>query len=76
MLGFDMSNVNTWNEAVQTSFAKAFDQIASLGPKVLAMVVILVIGYFVAKLLDRLATALCQSVGLQTGTGAPAWPRR
>jgi small-conductance mechanosensitive channel len=67
MLGFDMSNVNTWNEAVQTSFSKTFAQIAEFGPKVLAMVVILVIGYFVAKLLDRLATALCQSVGLQTG---------
>ena len=67
MFGFDMSNVNTWNDAVQTSFAKAFAQIAEFGPKVLAMVVILVIGYFVAKLLDRLATALCQSVGLQTG---------
>lgn len=67
MFGFDMSNVNTWNEAVQNSFAKAFDQIALLGPKVLAMVVILVVGYFVAKVLDRAVTALCQSVGLQTG---------
>jgi small-conductance mechanosensitive channel len=67
MFGFDMSNVSTWNEAVQASFMKAFDQVASLGPKVLAMVVIVVIGYFVAKILDRAVTALCQSVGLQTG---------
>jgi len=67
MFGFDLSNVNTWNEAVQNSFIKAFDQIALLGPKVLAMVVILVIGYFVAKVLDRAVAALCHSVGLQTG---------
>jgi len=67
MFAFDLSNVNTWNEAVQNSFIKAFDQIALLGPKVLAMVVILVIGYFVAKVLDRAVAALCHSVGLQTG---------
>jgi small-conductance mechanosensitive channel len=67
MFGLDMSNVSTWNEAVKASFMKAFDQIASFGPKVLAMVVIVVVGYFVAKLLERAVTALCQSVGLQTG---------
>lgn len=67
MFGLDMSNVSTWNEAVQSSFSKTYAQIELFGPKVLAMVVILVIGYFVAKVLERVATALCQSVGLQTG---------
>ena len=42
MFGFDMANVNTWNESVQHSFQKAFDQIALFGPKVVAMVVVAV----------------------------------
>lgn len=67
MFGIDMtSNFTSWNDAVKASFMKAFDQIASLGPNVIAMVVVLVVGYFVAKVLDRAMSALCQSLGLQT----------
>lgn len=67
MFGLDMtSNFTSWNDAVKASFMKAFDQIASLGPNVIAMIVVLVVGYFVAKVLDRAMSALCQSLGLQT----------
>lgn len=66
MFGVDMtSNFSTWNEAVQASFMKAFDQITAMGPNVLAMVVLLVVGYFLAKVFDRAVSALCQSIGLQ-----------
>lgn len=66
MFGVDMtSNFTTWNEAVQASFMKAFGQITSMAPSVIAMVVLLVVGYFLAKVLDRAVSALCQSVGLQ-----------
>ncbi|MBL9083886.1 MAG: mechanosensitive ion channel [Planctomycetales bacterium] len=67
LAAFDVStNIQSWNEAVRQSFYKAFGQIAALGPNVLAMVVVLVVGYFVAKVLDRAVAALCHSCGLQT----------
>jgi hypothetical protein len=59
-------NIQSWNTAVQTSFYDAYAQIANVGPKLLAMVVVLVVGYFVAKVLDRAVAALCHSIGLQT----------
>jgi small-conductance mechanosensitive channel len=65
MFGFDLSNVSTWNEAVKASFMNAFQHVIELGPSVVAMVVVLVVGYLVAKVLDRAVSALCQSVGLQ-----------
>ena len=66
MFAIDMTgNFQTWQEAVQSSFAKAFGQIVSLGPNVLAMIVVLVVGYFVAGVLDRAVAALCHSLGLQ-----------
>jgi hypothetical protein len=67
LLSADMSsNITSWSDAVKASFLKAFDQIANLGPSVVAMIVVLVAGYFVAKVLDRAIAALCQSLGLQT----------
>ncbi|MBL9095012.1 MAG: mechanosensitive ion channel [Planctomycetaceae bacterium] len=63
---FDVTtNIRSWNEAVQQSFYKAFDQIAVRTPNVLAMIVVLVIGYFVARVLDRAVAALAHSLGLQ-----------
>jgi small-conductance mechanosensitive channel len=66
MFGFDMSNITSWNDAVKASFMQAFSQITAQAPNVIAMVVVLVIGYFVAKVLDRAVSALCQSLGLQS----------
>ncbi|MCE9607168.1 MAG: mechanosensitive ion channel [Planctomycetia bacterium] len=65
MFAFDFSNINTWNEAVSASFMKTYLQFAQLAPNVVAMVVLLVVGYFVARVLDRAVSALCHSLGLQ-----------
>ncbi len=66
MFAFDMSNITTWNDALKASFMQAFSQITALGPNVIAMIVVLVAGYFVAKVLDRAIAALCHSLGLQS----------
>lgn len=53
-------------DSVLDTFADAFNPIIAMAPKALAAVVILVIGYAVAKLLGRLAATLCETIGLQT----------
>lgn len=63
---FNVQNFETWQEAVQASFNRAFGDIVSWLPNVLAMLVVLVVGYVVARVLDKFATALSQSLGLQT----------
>jgi len=65
MFAIDFSKISTWNEAVGESFKAAYLQFATLAPNVLGMVVLLVVGYFVAKVLDRAVSALCHSLGLQ-----------
>ncbi len=51
--------------ALQSSFQNAWVQIVSYTPRVLAAVVVLVLGYFVAKLVARAITLLCERAGLQ-----------
>lgn len=63
---FNVQNFETWQEAVRMSFNRAFGDIVGLLPNVVAMLVVLVVGYIVARVLDRFATALSQSLGLQT----------
>ncbi len=53
-------------QTVIDTFHQAFSDIGALLPNLLAMVAILVIGFFVAKLVARVVTVLCQSIGLQT----------
>lgn len=65
MFAIDLTNISTWKEAVGESFKTAYLQFAALAPNVVAMVVLLVGGYFVAKVLDRAVSALCHSLGLQ-----------
>lgn len=57
--------VNTSKEALMTSFQNAWTQIVAFTPKLLAAVVVLVIGYFVAKFVARAITLLCERAGLQ-----------
>jgi small-conductance mechanosensitive channel len=66
MFAVDLSNIKTWNDAVRESFNAAYLQFATLAPNVVAMVVLLIVGYFVARVLDRAVSALCHSLGLQT----------
>lgn len=63
---FNVQNFETWQEAVKVSFNRAFGDIVGLLPNVVAMLVVLVVGYIVARVLDKFATALSQSLGLQT----------
>src|SRR5690606_30177874 len=57
--------VDTWRDAIVDSFQQAFGQIIALAPNVLGMVCVLIIGYFVARILDRATSALSESLGLQ-----------
>ena len=66
MGNFNVQSFDTWQEAVQQSFHRAFGDIVGLLPNVVAMLVVLVVGYIVARVLDKFATALSQSLGLQT----------
>lgn len=66
MGNFNAQSFDTWQEAVQQSFNRAFGDIVGLLPNVVAMLVVLVVGYIVARVLDKFATALSQSLGLQT----------
>jgi len=65
MFAVDFSNITTWKDAVGESFKSAYLQFATLAPNIVAMVVLLVVGYFVARVLDRAVSALCHSLGLQ-----------
>lgn len=66
MGSFNVQNFDTWQEAVQQSFNRAFGDIVSWLPSILAMLVVLVAGYVIARVLDKFATTLSQSLGLQT----------
>jgi len=66
MTTFNFQEFSTWQEAIVASFNHAFGQIIGLLPNVVAMLVVLVVGYIVAHVLDRFATALSQSLGLET----------
>lgn len=63
---FNFQEFSTWQEALAASFNHAFGQIISLLPNVAAMLAVIVVGYIVARVLDRFATALSQSLGLET----------
>ncbi|HEX5445808.1 MAG TPA: mechanosensitive ion channel domain-containing protein [Pirellulales bacterium] len=63
---FNVQHLETWQEAVRMSFHRAFGDIVGLLPNVVGMLAVLVVGYIVARVLDKFATALSQSLGLQT----------
>ncbi len=51
--------------ALYESFTAAFAQVIDLAPKVLAAVVVLAIGYFIARLVANAVSALSEKLGLQ-----------
>jgi small-conductance mechanosensitive channel len=57
--------VYTSKEALQTSFGDAWHKIVSYTPNLLAAIVVLVVGYFVAKIVAHAVTLLCERAGLQ-----------
>ncbi|MEX2118822.1 MAG: hypothetical protein WD847_04360 [Pirellulales bacterium] len=66
MQTFNTNNFETWGEALVASFTRAFGQIIGLLPNVVAMLVVLVVGYIVARVLDKFAATLAHSLGLET----------
>lgn len=51
--------------AIVESFTSAFTQVIDLAPKVLAAVIVLAIGYIVARLVASAVSALAEKIGLQ-----------
>ncbi|HWA97801.1 MAG TPA: mechanosensitive ion channel domain-containing protein [Pirellulales bacterium] len=62
---FDLQHFDSWRDALVASFQHTFNQIVVLLPKTIGMVVVLVVGYLVARLLDKFVVALAQSMGLE-----------
>ena len=58
--------VNTTQEALRDTLHEAFTPIIALAPKAIAAVVIVVVGYILARVLAKVVTTLCEKVGLQT----------
>jgi small-conductance mechanosensitive channel len=54
-----------WNEVLQSSFNQAFHNVIQFAPRVVAMVVVLVVGYIAASLIGRIVTLLSEKIGLQ-----------
>lgn len=61
-----LKTVDSWRAALENSFYTTRDQIIDVAPRIIGGVLVLVVGYFVAKVLDRAVTALAESIGLQT----------
>ena len=52
-------------QALRDSFYQAWHQVINFAPRVVAMVVVVVIGYILARLFARAITLLCEKIGLQ-----------
>jgi hypothetical protein len=51
--------------AVQTSFQQALDQVITYGPKLVAAVVVVVLGYLVARFIGQIVVKVSEKLGLQ-----------
>jgi small-conductance mechanosensitive channel len=51
--------------ALVDSFGEAFEQVVLLAPRVLAMIVVLVLGYLIARIVARAITVLSKKIGLE-----------
>ena len=65
--------VTTWQQILVGSFQTAFNQVLSLAPNVLAMLVVLVVGYVVARVAGRVIATLSEKVGLDARFGSARW---
>ncbi|HEX3999904.1 MAG TPA: mechanosensitive ion channel domain-containing protein [Pirellulales bacterium] len=53
------------NHALLTSFQQAWQKVIDFAPRVVAMMVVLVVGYIIARLVARVIALLCEKIGLQ-----------
>jgi hypothetical protein len=58
--------VNVSKQALVDSFTQAWGQVIMLAPKMVAMVVVLVVGYAVARWFGGLISVIAEKIGLQT----------
>jgi len=58
--------VNVSRQALVDSFTQAWSQVILLAPKVVAMAVVLVVGYVVARWVAGVITVVSEKIGLQT----------
>jgi small-conductance mechanosensitive channel len=61
----NIQSFESWQKLFVDSFSQVFGQIVAWTPKVLAMLVVLVLGYVVARVCWRVATAVAEKIGLQ-----------
>lgn len=61
-----LDTVEGATDSVMTTFSEAFEPFVAMAPRALAALVIVVVGYLVARLLARLARSLGDTIGLQT----------
>lgn len=66
MSGSAAEHINTWQQALALSFQQAFGDIVALIPHVLAMLLVLIVGFLVARVLDKFTATLSHSLGVQT----------
>jgi len=59
------NTLDTSRNALVTSFTNAYLQVVEFAPRVVAMLVVLVVGYVVARLVSRVLTTLSAKIGLQ-----------
>lgn len=59
------TEVLSWKEKLLASFEQYFSRLSDLAPKVIGMIVVLVIGYLIARVVDRIVVAIAESLKLQ-----------
>jgi hypothetical protein len=57
---------DSWGSALKASFENSFNQVADKSANVVGAVILLIVGYIVAKILDRIVSTLSDTIGLQT----------
>ena len=61
----NLNEVMTWKDKLVTSFTDALGQAINLAPNLVGMVVLLVIGYILARVIDRGIAASAEKLGLE-----------
>jgi small-conductance mechanosensitive channel len=61
-----LNMARNWQDIIVQSFQKAFGQILDGAPNAVAMLLVVVVGYVVARIAGRVTTALSERVGLET----------
>jgi small-conductance mechanosensitive channel len=62
------TTVTTWDaarSAVQTSLTQALEQVITYGPKLIAAVAVVVLGYLAARLIGKIVVKVSEKIGLQ-----------